>query len=67
MQGESISSILCTSSVDKVAKDSTLETYIYKSVVDIPNLRFVDDIVDINKCGRETKEMNNYTRLEIKK
>ena len=67
MQGETISSILCTSSVDKVAKDCPLETLKYKKEIDIPKLGFVDDICDMNKCGIETKQMNEYTTTEINK
>ena len=67
MQGETVSSILCTSSVDKVAKDSPLPALRYKKEVEIPKLGFVDDMLDINKCGKETKDMNNYTTTEINK
>ena len=67
MQGETVSSILCTSTVDKVAKDCPLEELKYKKDIDIPRLGFVDDICDINKCGSETKRMNAYTTTEINK
>lgn len=67
MQGETLSSILCTNSVDKIAKDCNLDPFKYKKDVDIPKMGFVDDILDINKCGKETKEMNEYTRTEINK
>ena len=55
MQGENISSILCTSTVDKVSKDCPLENFKYQNVIEIPKLGFVDDLLDINKCGVETK------------
>ena len=67
MQGETISSILCTSSVDKVAKDCPLEPLKYKKEIYISKLGFVDDICDMNKCGKETKQMNEYTTNEINK
>ena len=67
MQGETISSILCTNTVDKVAKESPLEPFLYKKEVKVPKLGFVDDMVDINKCGKDTKNMNEYTTTEINK
>ena len=38
MQGESISSILCTSSMDKMSQESDKETYKYRNEVKIPKL-----------------------------
>ena len=67
MQGETLSSILCTCTVDKIAKDCPLQPHKYMKDVDIPKISFVDDILDINKCGKETVEMNVYTRHEINK
>ena len=67
MQGETISSIVCTTTVDKIDRDCKLPAYEYKSVVKIPKLSFVDDILDVTKCGEETIRMNNYTTEEINK
>ena len=67
MQGENISSILCTSSVDKISKDCPLKPFRYKETVEIPSLGFVDKLCDITKCGKETKAMNRYTMSEINK
>ena len=67
MQGENVSSILCTSTVDKIAKDSPFENFKYKEKVDIPKLGFVDDLCDVNRCGSETKEVNRYTVEQINK
>ena len=61
MQGESISSIICTTTVDKVSKDCKLKEYEYKNAVKIPKLGFVDNMIDITKCGSDTKRMNEYT------
>ena len=33
--------------------------------MDVPSLGYVDDILDITKCGEDTKEMNEYTTQEI--
>ena len=67
MQGESVSSILCTNSMDKISKDCQLKAYSYRGKVDVPKMGFVDDIVDVNKCGQQTKEMNEYTTSAVNK
>ena len=61
MQGENVSSILCTSSMDTMSKECDKEPYKYRDEVDIPSLGFVDDLVDVQRCGNETKELNDYT------
>ena len=50
MQGETLSSILCTNSMDLIAKECKLEEFTYKDNVKIPKIGFVDDVLDINKC-----------------
>ena len=67
MQGENLSSILCTTTVDKVAKDCPISDYVYENSVNIPKMGFCDDLLDIRVCGVQTKEMNDYTREEINK
>ena len=54
MQGESISSIMSSTTIDKMAKDCPLEPPKYKDVVDVPQMSFVDDVININKCGKKT-------------
>ena len=61
MQGESISSIMCTNSMDVVSKDCKETLYKYREELDIPKLGYVDDLIDVQKCGDETKAMNEYT------
>ena len=61
MQGEMVSSILCTTTVDKISKDCPLEHLKYRKKVEIPELGFVDDLCDVNKCGKETREKNADT------
>ena len=61
MQGETISSIVCTTTVDKISKDCKIPPYKYKNAVNIPKMGFVDDILDVTKCGVETSVMNEYT------
>ena len=67
MQGENVSSILCTNTVDKIAKDCDIEHFEYRKVKLIPKVGFVDDILDVAKCGSETKAMNKYTTDEVNK
>ena len=67
MQGETISSILCTNTMDVMSKECELEPHKYKEEVDVPKMGFVDDLLDINRCGEETVRMNEYTRNEINK
>ena len=67
MQGETPSSIMCTTTIGKIEKDCTLKPYSYKGSVDIPKLSFVDDILDINECGEDTANMNKYTNSELSK
>ena len=67
MQGETISSIVCTSTIDKISRDCKLKSYEYKNSVKIPKQGFIDDVLNINKCGEETKKMNEYTNYLINK
>ena len=67
MQGETLSSILCTCTIDTISNECDIENYKYRDSVGVPKLGFVDDLVDIQPCGDETKNMNNYTDLEISK
>ena len=60
MQGESVSSILCTTSVDKLADENLVDKYRYMKSIEVPTLGFVDDLLDIKKCGEEAKESNDY-------
>ena len=55
---------MCTT-VDTI--DNPVNKLKYKDSIEIPELGFVDDLCDINKCGKLTKEMNNYTSTEINK
>ena len=65
MQGETLSSLLCTNSVDKIGEESDVEPHKYRNKSIIPQMSFVDDIVDVKKCGTETKLMNQYTTEQV--
>ena len=67
LQGETFSSILSTKMMDRTSKECKLETIQYKEKVIIPKMGFVDDILDVTKCGNETTEINEYTRKSMKK
>ena len=67
MQGETLSSILCTNSMDKISKDSKIEPLKYRNKISIPKLGFVDDLMDIHKCKEMTKKVNEYTNEEVSK
>ena len=65
MQGETLSSTLCTNSMDVMSKECPLEEFLYRDEVKIPKVGFVDDILDINKCGEATLNMNKYTKDQM--
>ena len=65
MQGETLSGVICTNSMDKMSKECDLEKIKYKNKVEIPKLGYVDDIADITECGEKTEEMNKYTMKEM--
>ena len=67
MQGENLSSVLCTATAGEIEKECDLEPYKYKDEVNIPKMGFVDDLLDITKCGVDTVNMNKYTNTEINK
>ena len=67
LQGESFSSLLCTSSVDLMSQESTGPVFKYRRKLEIPKLSFVDDLADIQICGKDTILMNRYTVEEVEK
>ena len=67
MQGETISCILCTSSWGTISKETYDDSIKYREKIDIPKLGYVDDTVDIQKCGKSTKDMNEKTSKEFNK
>ena len=67
LQGESVSSISCTNTLDIVSKECKKEPYVYRNEVQIPKLSFVDDMCDVQVCDKRTREMNEYTMEEMNK
>ena len=67
MQGETISSIACTSTMDRISKESKKEIYKYRNTTTIPKMGYIDDLLDVNKCGKEIKEQHEFTSEELRK
>ena len=64
-QGEIYSSILRASTIDKISQNCNISPYLYRESVSIPKLGFIDNVVDINVCGNNSKLMNTYTNDEM--
>ena len=72
-QGGTFGPIECSNSIDKVGQKSFIEEadnlYLYKKLVKIPPLGFVDDILTVAKCGNQSLSLNSFvnTQIETKK
>ena len=66
-QGETLSSISCTSTMDRISKESKKETFKYRKSVQIPKMGYIDDLLDVNKCGNPIKEQHDFTTNELNK
>ena len=60
MQGETLSGIICTNSMDKMSKDCPLDKLKCKDSVEVPKLGYVDDLTDITECGEKTEETESF-------
>ena len=49
----------------RLEKECDLMNFEYRKEPIIPQMSFVDDILDIKKCGEETKLMNEYTTEQV--
>ena len=67
MQGENFSSTLCTGTLNPIITECKIEPYLYRNSIEIPKMVFLDDILDISKCGRHTKEIHEFTNNELTK
>ena len=52
--------------MDKIEKDCVIKHPQYRNSIEIPELDFIDDLLDINKCGKHIEDQFNYTKEEIK-
>ena len=72
-QGGTFGPIECSNSIDKVGQKSFIteaeNLYVYKRMVKIPPLGFVDDILTVAKCGLQSLSLNAFinTQIETKK
>ena len=46
-------------------KEFDFERIKFRDEVEVPKLSLMDDIVDIHKCGKKTKELNEFTTRKI--
>ena len=44
LQGESLPSILCSNTMERVSKECKLPNYKYRNKVELPKMSFVDDL-----------------------
>ena len=72
-QGGTFGPIECSNTMDKVGQKSFIteanNLFIYKKMVKIPPLGFVDDILTVAKCGTQSLSLNTFinTQIETKK
>ena len=63
-QGGTFGPIECSNTMDKVGQKSFIteanNLYIYKKMVKIPPLGFVDDILTVAKCGTQSLSLNTF-------
>ena len=68
-QGGTFGPIECSNSIDKVGKKSLTEEagnlYLYKRMVKIPPLGFVDDILTVAKCGNQSLSLSSFINMQI--
>ena len=68
MQGTVWGSLLCTSTVDKLAKRACSDPdllFKYKGLVNMPPLEIVDDILTVQKCGVAAETILNEVNAII--
>ena len=69
MQGTVWSGLMCTCTIDSLAKisynDSSL-LYKYKNNVNVPPLQMVDDVITASKCGNQVVKTNSVVNTFVK-
>ena len=71
MQGGSWGPIQCSNSIDKIGKGCEANhehLYLYKSLVNVPVLSMVDDMLALSTCGQDSISLNTHinTHIELK-
>ena len=68
-QGGSWGGVLCTNSVDRTEKKSNkiskYTNYIYRKILEVPLLSYIDDLNKVTKCGVNSLENNTIVTKQI--
>ena len=67
-QGGTFGPIECANSVDKIGQkcyDSGENLFIYKKIVRVLPLSYVDDLLTLSRCGAPSLEMNTFINAQI--
>ena len=67
-QGGTFGPIECSNSIDKIGRKSIDENqnlYLYKKLVKIPPLGYIDDILTMSNCGIASLSMNTFINTQI--
>ena len=51
--------------IGKESLDSSLEPYKYKEEVEIPALKWLDDIISVSESGYKTSRMNSFINAQL--
>ena len=67
-QGEKFGPILCSNSIDnvgKIIKEREKFNYLYKNVIPLPIMSFVDDVNGAARCGTDSLKLNALITAQI--
>ena len=67
-QGGTFGPIECANSIDKIGKkcyDTGENLFIYKKIVRILPLSYIDDLMTISQCGAQSLKMNTFVGAQI--
>ena len=67
-QGGTFGPIECANSIDKIGKkcyESGENLFVYKKIVRILPLSYIDDLMTISKCGQQSLKMNSFVGAQI--
>ena len=70
-QGGSWGAICCSNSLDKLGRNSYEneenldKLYKYKGLTPVPQMSYIDDLMEVSKCGIESLESNIKTTKQI--
>ena len=67
-QGGTFGPIECSNSIDKIGQkcfNNGEHLFLYKKMVSVMPLSFVDDLLSISKCGTDSLSLNTYINAQI--